>query len=100
MVEEIKERGKSPGSLNSTFIALIRKFDHPRNFDDFRPISLCNMLYKIVAKIISMRFNFLLSNSILTKQFGFFKDKHIHEVVGFPKKHSILSKPRIKLFLY
>ena len=81
MMEEIKGRGKMLGSLNSTFIALIPKFDITCNFGDFRPISLCNMLYKIVVKIITMRLNPFLSNSISTKKFGFLRDIHIHEVV-------------------
>lgn len=55
MVMEIKGRGKMLGILNSTFIALIPKVDHPDNSGDFRPISLCNMLYKIVAIFLAPR---------------------------------------------
>lgn len=82
MVEEIRETGKMPGHLNSTFNAIIPKSDHSHNFGDFRHIALCNMLYKIVVKIIAMGLKPLLSNSISTKQFGFLKDRHIHEAVG------------------
>ena len=41
-------------SLNSTFIALIPKKDKPSSFADFRPISLCNLLYKLIAKVIAV----------------------------------------------
>ena len=40
------------GSLNSTFITLIPKKDSLDTFYDFRPISLCNLVYKMVTKVI------------------------------------------------
>lgn len=39
-------------SFNTTFIALIPKNDAPHSFDDFRSISLCNGIYKMIMKII------------------------------------------------
>lgn len=54
MTMEVKDIGKNPGSMNSTFIALIPKVDHPDSFVDFRPISLCNLLCKMVAKSLSL----------------------------------------------
>ena len=44
-----------PAIFNSTFIALIPKIDHPISFENFRTISLCNYVYKIMGKIISIR---------------------------------------------
>jgi hypothetical protein len=41
------------------------------NFDDFRPISLCNYIYKIIAKVFVMILKDVLSNDISSKQFGF-----------------------------
>lgn len=52
-------------------------------------ITLCNMLYKIISKIIALRLNSFLSNSIYIGQLGFLRDKHIHQVVGICKKPSI-----------
>ena len=49
------------GPINSTFIALIPKLDHPSSFDDFRLISLCNCLYKIISKVIVRRIKKIMS---------------------------------------
>jgi len=61
LVEDTKSSGQIPTSLNSTFIALIPKADNPISLDEFRPISLCNCIYKIVSKIISRRVQRILS---------------------------------------
>jgi hypothetical protein len=40
-------------SVNSTFIVLIQKISPPSSVSDFKPISLCNVVYKIVAKVLA-----------------------------------------------
>lgn len=42
-------------SLNHTFIALIPKVLKPRKVSEFRPISSCNVVYRIITKVISNR---------------------------------------------
>ena len=54
-VDTTRVTGIIPASLNSTFIALIPKKDNPQNFAEFRPISLCNLLYKLISKVIAVR---------------------------------------------
>ena len=44
--------GVVPESLNSTFIALIPKVKHPKKVADFCPISLCNVVYKLISKVL------------------------------------------------
>jgi hypothetical protein len=56
--------------------------DYPSTFDDFRPISLCNSLYKIIAKVIAVRLKPVLAKVISPKQFGFLKGRLIHEAIG------------------
>ena len=56
--------GIIPPSLNSTFLALIPKTDKPRTFADFRPISLCNLLYKLISKVIAGRLKPFLDQGI------------------------------------
>ena len=51
-------------SLNSTFIALIPKIKHPKKAFDFRPISLCNVIYKLILKVVVNRLKFFLATAI------------------------------------
>jgi hypothetical protein len=49
------ERGYFPSSLNETSICLIPKCENPISMKDMRPISLCNVMYKMVFKLLANR---------------------------------------------
>ena len=55
VVETSRREGRVTHSLNSTFIALIPKKEIPTTFSDFRPISLCNLVYKLISKVAAQR---------------------------------------------
>jgi hypothetical protein len=71
MVEETRRKGKVTGALNATFIALIPKSSKPDSFGGFKPIALCNLVYKIISKIIATRLKTCMSFGISKEQFGF-----------------------------
>jgi hypothetical protein len=75
VVEESCLSGEVNRSLNSTFIALIPKVNGPATFGDFRPISLCNLCYKIISKIIAKRIRLILSRTLSEEQFDFLKGR-------------------------
>ena len=54
MVRKSQNCNKIGGSTNSTFLALIPK-EKGATSDRFRPISLCNIFYKVITKAIANR---------------------------------------------
>lgn len=71
MMEESRIRGNINPHTNSTYIALIPKKSPSSTFSDFRPISLCNLIYMVISKIIAVRLRSTLSKFISPEQFGF-----------------------------
>jgi hypothetical protein len=55
LVEESRSSGKFLPTLNATFLTLIPKEERVTNLRNFKPITLCNMIYKIISKVIARR---------------------------------------------
>eukprot|EP00253_Pinus_taeda_P028145 PITA_28145 len=94
VVEESRSKGEVYSPFNATFITLIPKKEAPESFEDFRPISLCNNIYKIIAKVIALRIKPILSRHISPEQFGFLNGRQIHEAIGAAQEvlHSVKMK--------
>lgn len=54
-VLQILNSGSLPHSLNETYICLIPKVQCLQKIIEFRPISLCDIIYKIVSKVLANR---------------------------------------------
>lgn len=93
-VEESWKFGTVFGALNSTYLTLIPKTSHPDSYNDFRPIALCNLVYKVIAKIIADRIKPFLSKYISMEQYGFLQGRQIHDAVGVAQEilHSVKLK--------
>ena len=80
-----------PENLNHTFITLIPKKISPEYASDFRPISLCNVLYKIFSKVLANRIKKILPKIISEHQSAFTKSRLISDniLVAFKSLHSM-----------
>jgi len=89
--------------LNATFIALIPKGEDSNTPDKYRPIALCNIIYKITSKVIATRLKPLLPLIISPEQSGYVEGRQItdgiiltHEIIHSLKR---TTKPGMLLKL-
>ena len=80
-----------PESLNHTFLTLIPKIKNPMSMSNYRPISLCNVLYKIFSKVLANRLKRILPSIITEHQSVFTKNRLISDniLVAFETLHNM-----------
>jgi hypothetical protein len=93
------QRGRFPPQLNNTNIVLIPKIDNPTSMKDLRPISLCNVIYKIISKVLANRLKLLLNMYISLEQSAFVADRSILDnvTVAMETIHHMKCKTRGKV---
>ncbi|KAL0013801.1 hypothetical protein SO802_000870 [Lithocarpus litseifolius] len=76
-------------SINHTFITLIPKVSNPKNVSEFRPIILCNVIYKNISKVIANRLKPFLNSIVSEAQSAFIADRLITDniLIAFESLH-------------
>ena len=75
--------------LNKTNIALIPKKKYPTKMTDFMPICLSNVVYKIIAKVLSNRLKVVLPQIITENQSAFFSNTSSPTTSGGIRNHAL-----------
>lgn len=71
-----------PSSLDDTNICLIPKSNKPSSVKEFMPISLCNMIYKIVSKVLENRLKKVLDKGVCKEESAFVEGRSIfHDAI-------------------
>ncbi|GKD08130.1 RNA-directed DNA polymerase, eukaryota, reverse transcriptase zinc-binding domain protein [Tanacetum coccineum] len=68
---------KMPKGTKSSFITLIPKTANPIHINDFRPISLIDVQYKIVAKVLANRLSKVIDKVVSKEQSAFISGRFI-----------------------
>ena len=92
-LEESRESGSMLRNYNTTNITLILKVKNPRKFLDLRPISLCNIVYRIFTQAIYSRLQKVLKKIVSSEQVGFVPGKETMDgaIVAHEVLHCIHS---------
>ena len=78
-VQEFFVTGRLLRQWNHTLIALVPKSDHSPQVRDYRPISCCTVIYKVISKILASRMAKVMDRLLDPAQAALVRDRSIAE---------------------
>ena len=87
-------KGECIQAINHTNLVLIPKIKNPSTLKDYRLISLCNVSYKIISKVLANRLKVILLEIIDKSQSAFVQGRMIFDniMVAHESVHSMMNK--------
>ena len=99
-VLQVLNSGVMPKGINDTYIyiCLIPKTKNPQKITEYRPINLCNVIYKLISKVLANGLKKILNVVITEAQSAFVPGRLItnNVMVAFETMHSISKKRKGK----
>lgn len=91
-------KGVLPDGINHTLVCLFPKTKHPETMQAMGPISLCNVLFPVLSKVLENRLKPCLSSIISDKQSAFIKGRLLinNALIAFEINHYITRKTQGK----
>ncbi|KAK4384297.1 hypothetical protein Sango_3074700 [Sesamum angolense] len=80
-IRDFFKTGRLLKQLNATLLTLIPKVRNPQSVAEFRPISCCNVIYKVITKILVSRIRKILDHLISPSQNAFIPGRLISDNV-------------------
>jgi hypothetical protein len=86
--------GRLGDGINTTYSALIPKVQNPMSVSNFKPICFCNVIYKLISKVLANRLKPILSQIISCVQSAFLPERLIYDnvIIAFETLHTMHHK--------
>ena len=94
MVLNVLNCNKSIVEINKTYITLVPKTKSPTKMTEYKPIILCNVVYKLISKALANRLKTILPHLIAENQSAFLSERLITDnvLVAFGVMHYLEHK--------
>ncbi|GJT66702.1 reverse transcriptase [Tanacetum coccineum] len=95
-IKRFFDNGIIPRTLNKTLVVLLPKVPFPETIGQFRPISLCNFVYRVISKVMANRLKPFMHRIISPQQSAFIPGRLIQDciVVANEAFHYIRNKKK------
>lgn len=80
-IREFFEKGKMYEPINTSLVILIPKNQEAKYARDYRPISCCTTIYKVISKVLTTRLSRVIKSIVHQSQAAFVPGQKIHDQI-------------------